>query len=115
LVQLGVPHTRSRDATPARTTRLHRTRAQGRTYLVTGLNLETRVAFVKPANVRWYTSVRDVTDIHVTGARVAYPTARAGRRLRGWWRQRRRGSGGAEGRGAGGSGRASGSSSSEWW
>jgi hypothetical protein len=50
---------------------------QGRTYLCTGLNLEARVAFVKPATVRWYTKVRDVTDIHVTGARLAYPTAHA--------------------------------------
>lgn len=27
--------------------------------------------------MRWYTTVRDLTDIHVTGARVAYPTAHA--------------------------------------
>jgi hypothetical protein len=43
---------------------------QGRSYLVTGLNLESRVAYVKPANLRYYTSVRDVTDIHVTGVCV---------------------------------------------
>jgi hypothetical protein len=32
---------------------------------------------VKPLDVRWYTRVRDHTDIHVTGAHVAYPTAHA--------------------------------------
>lgn len=32
---------------------------------------------VRRADVRWYTRVRDHTDIHVTGARLAYPTAQA--------------------------------------
>ncbi|WIA32171.1 hypothetical protein OEZ86_003020 [Tetradesmus obliquus] len=50
---------------------------QGRTYICTSLSLETRVAQVKPIDVRWYTRVRDHTDIHVTGAHVAYPTAHA--------------------------------------
>lgn len=39
--------------------------------------METRVAYVKPVGVRWYTKVRDHTDIHVTGGHVAYPTAHA--------------------------------------
>lgn len=49
---------------------------QGATYLCTGLDLRARVARVRPARPKYFTSVRDALDVHVTGGRVAYPTPR---------------------------------------
>lgn len=40
---------------------------QGRTYLCSHLDLGTRVAKVRPADIKYYTRVRDMADIHVTG------------------------------------------------
>jgi ATP-dependent helicase YprA (DUF1998 family) len=45
---------------------------QGRTYLCSGLNLETLEATVRPADVKYYTSTVDATDIAVEGGRVAF-------------------------------------------
>ncbi|GIL51561.1 hypothetical protein Vafri_7530, partial [Volvox africanus] len=46
---------------------------QGRPYLCRQLNLSERVAIVRPADVKYYTKVKDYTDIYVTGGHVAYP------------------------------------------
>lgn len=46
---------------------------QGRTYLCTKLDLDKKIAFVRAADLKYYTSLRDFTDIHVTGSSVAYP------------------------------------------
>lgn len=46
---------------------------QGRTYLCTKLDLNKKIAFVRAADLKYYTTLRDFTDIHVTGSCVAYP------------------------------------------
>ncbi|GLI69803.1 hypothetical protein VaNZ11_014504 [Volvox africanus] len=46
---------------------------QGRPYLCRQLNLSERVAIVRPADVKYYTKVKDYTDVYVTGGHVAYP------------------------------------------
>ncbi|KAK9842388.1 hypothetical protein WJX84_006352, partial [Apatococcus fuscideae] len=50
---------------------------QGRTYLCKKLDLDSKVATVRPADLKYYTKVRDMTDIHVVGGRLAFP-ARVG-------------------------------------
>ena len=40
---------------------------QGRTYLCTKLDLGRRLAIVRPADLKYYTKIRDFTDVHVTG------------------------------------------------
>ncbi|EFJ42855.1 hypothetical protein VOLCADRAFT_97014 [Volvox carteri f. nagariensis] len=50
---------------------------QGRPYLCRQLNLGERVALVRRADVKYYTKIRDFTDVHVTGGRVAYPASSA--------------------------------------
>jgi hypothetical protein len=45
---------------------------QGRSYLCRRLDLERRVAEVAPADVRYFTTVVDRTDVHVCGGNVAY-------------------------------------------
>lgn len=44
---------------------------QGRSYYCKQLDLGQRVALVRKADVRYYTRVRDYTDVHVTGGRRA--------------------------------------------
>ena len=47
---------------------------QGRTYLCKRLDLDERLAVVRPANLKYYTRPRDFTDIFVVGGhRAAYP------------------------------------------
>ncbi|MED6135186.1 hypothetical protein PIB30_043886 [Stylosanthes scabra] len=46
---------------------------QGKTYLVEKLDLSTKTAFCKMADLKYYTKTRDYTDIHVTGGALAYP------------------------------------------
>jgi DEAD/DEAH box helicase domain-containing protein len=46
---------------------------QGRTYLCSGLDLATLEAAVRPADIRYYTSTVDATDIAVAGGRAAFP------------------------------------------
>ena len=48
---------------------------QGRTYLCKRLDLESKVAVVRPADLKYYTKVRDFCDVHVTGGRAYYPAA----------------------------------------
>ncbi|KAM7279820.1 hypothetical protein ACFE04_006954 [Oxalis oulophora] len=45
---------------------------QGKTYLVTELNISSKFAFCREANVDYYTRIRDYTDIHVNGGNLAY-------------------------------------------
>ena len=40
---------------------------QGRPYLCRRLLLGERLALVRPVDVRYYTKVKDYTDVHVTG------------------------------------------------
>lgn len=46
---------------------------QGRSYLCTKLDLEKKIAFVRSANLKYYTQLRDFKDVHVIGGSVAYP------------------------------------------
>ncbi|KFK25179.1 hypothetical protein AALP_AA8G076800 [Arabis alpina] len=46
---------------------------QGRTYLVTSLDLQKKIALCEYADVDYYTQPRDFTKIHVTGGEIAYP------------------------------------------
>ncbi|GFR40698.1 hypothetical protein Agub_g1289, partial [Astrephomene gubernaculifera] len=46
---------------------------QGRSYLCSALRLGERLALVRPADVKYFTRLRDCTEVHVTGGRVAYP------------------------------------------
>ncbi|XP_024168520.1 uncharacterized ATP-dependent helicase YprA isoform X1 [Rosa chinensis] len=46
---------------------------QGKTYLVTSLDLSSKIAWCQKADVNYYTKPRDRTDIHVVGGNVAYP------------------------------------------
>lgn len=48
---------------------------QGRTYLCKKLDLDSRVATVRPADLKYYTKVRDYCDVHVTGGRAYYQAA----------------------------------------
>ena len=48
---------------------------QGRTYLCKKLDLDSKVAVVRPADLKYYTKVRDFCDVHVTGGRAYYPAA----------------------------------------
>jgi len=47
---------------------------QGRTYLCKKLDLHSKMAIVKPVDVKYYTSIRDHVDINVVGGSAAYPT-----------------------------------------
>ena len=46
---------------------------QGRTYLCKKLDLGSKVAMVRPADLKYYTKTRDFTDVHVVGGHTAYP------------------------------------------
>ncbi|GMH38722.1 hypothetical protein BSKO_06606 [Bryopsis sp. KO-2023] len=46
---------------------------QGRTHLCTKMDLEKKIAFVRAADLKYYTTTRDFTDVHVIGGSVAYP------------------------------------------
>ncbi len=46
--------------------------AQGRSYLCRRLDLVSRVAVVRPADLKYYTKTRDFCDVHVTGGRAAF-------------------------------------------
>ncbi|PNY04728.1 ATP-dependent helicase hrq1-like protein [Trifolium pratense] len=46
---------------------------QGKTYLVEKLDLSSKTAFCKEADLKYYTKTRDYTDIHVIGGNIAYP------------------------------------------
>ncbi|KAK9795209.1 hypothetical protein WJX73_000198 [Symbiochloris irregularis] len=48
---------------------------QGRTYLCKKLDMDSKVAVVRPADLKYYTKVRDYCDVHVTGGRAYYPAA----------------------------------------
>ena len=50
---------------------------QGHTYLCKKLDLGAKVAFVKLMQLKYYTTLRDYTDIHVLGGHVAYATQRS--------------------------------------
>ena len=45
---------------------------QGRTYLCKKLDLGTKVATVRAADLKYYTKTRDFTDVHVVGGHTAY-------------------------------------------
>ena len=45
---------------------------QGRTYLCKKLDLSSKVAVVRPADLKYYTKTRDFTDIYVIGGKTAY-------------------------------------------
>ena len=45
---------------------------QGRSYLCKRLDLASKVAIVRPVDLKYYTKVRDFTDVHVTGGYPAY-------------------------------------------
>jgi DEAD/DEAH box helicase domain-containing protein len=45
---------------------------QGRTYLCRKLDLDARVALVRPADLKYYTKPVDFTDVHVVGGRNAF-------------------------------------------
>ena len=40
---------------------------QGRPHLCRKLNVGERVALVRPADIKYYTKLRDYVDVHVTG------------------------------------------------
>lgn len=46
---------------------------QGRTYLCKKLDLGSKVAMVRSADLKYYTKTRDFTDVHVVGGHTAYP------------------------------------------
>ncbi|KAL6541223.1 hypothetical protein OROHE_010931 [Orobanche hederae] len=46
---------------------------QGKTYLVNHLDLSSKIAWCQQADVKYYTKLRDFTDIHVIGSNIAYP------------------------------------------
>ncbi|KAK9816796.1 hypothetical protein WJX72_005198 [[Myrmecia] bisecta] len=46
---------------------------QGRTYLCKKLDLASKVAVVRPADLKYYTKTRDFCDVHVTGDKALYP------------------------------------------
>ncbi|CAH1422386.1 unnamed protein product [Lactuca virosa] len=46
---------------------------QGKTYLVKNLNLSTKIASCQEADLKYYTKIRDFTDIEVVGGHIAYP------------------------------------------
>ena len=46
---------------------------QGRTYLCKKLDLGSKVATVRSADLEYYTKTRDFTDVHVVGGHTAYP------------------------------------------
>lgn len=43
---------------------------QGKTYLVEKLDLCSKTAFCKEADLKYYTKTRDYTDIHVIGGNI---------------------------------------------
>ncbi|PQQ02746.1 putative ATP-dependent helicase YprA [Prunus yedoensis var. nudiflora] len=45
---------------------------QGKTYLVTSLDLSRKIALCYVADLKYYTKCRDSTDIHVIGSKFAY-------------------------------------------
>ncbi|KFM29328.1 Putative ATP-dependent helicase HRQ1 [Auxenochlorella protothecoides] len=46
---------------------------QGRTYLCVKLDLDARVAIVRPADVKYYTAVSDMTEVQVQGGMPSFP------------------------------------------
>jgi len=46
---------------------------QGRTYTCKKLDLGSKVAMVRAADLKYYTKTRDFTDVHVVGGHTAYP------------------------------------------
>lgn len=50
---------------------------QGRTYHCHKLDLDSRIAYVRPLKVDYYTSVADYTDIQIVGGTLAFPERRA--------------------------------------
>lgn len=46
---------------------------QGKTYLVSRLDLSNKIALCKEADLKYYTKPRDATDIEVVGGKIAYP------------------------------------------
>jgi len=51
---------------------------QGKTYLVNELDLKKREAKCRRASVRYWTSVRDMTDVQLTGGTLAFETVNSG-------------------------------------
>lgn len=47
---------------------------QAKTYLCRKVDLQSRVAIVRPADVRYYTKPIDTADVHVLGGNIAYPS-----------------------------------------
>lgn len=47
---------------------------QGRTYLCKKLDLQTKIAVVRPVDVKYYTSIREHQDIFVVGGSAVYPS-----------------------------------------
>lgn len=43
---------------------------QGKTYLVKNLNLSTKIASCQEADLKYYTKIRDYTDIEVVGGHI---------------------------------------------
>ncbi len=46
---------------------------QGRTFICKQLDLGSKVALVRPADVKYYTKTVDYVDVFVTGGNVAFP------------------------------------------
>jgi len=51
---------------------------QGRTYLCKKLDLSSKVAVVRPADLKYYTKTRDFTDVYVVGGKTAYHKPKVG-------------------------------------
>ncbi|CAN6470692.1 unnamed protein product [Victoria cruziana] len=51
---------------------------QGKSYVVTMLDLSAKVARCRKADLKYYTKTRDYTDIHVLGGEYAYPARMIG-------------------------------------
>ena len=45
---------------------------QGRTYLCKEMDLASKVAVVRPVDVKYYTKTRDFVDINIIGGNAAY-------------------------------------------
>ena len=48
------------------------------------LDLSNKTAHVKPVDVKYYTSIREHTDIFVVGGSAAYPSPEASTALKTW-------------------------------
>lgn len=46
---------------------------QGKTYLVSRLDLSNKIALCKEADLKYYTKPRDCTDIEVVGGKIVCP------------------------------------------